>query len=180
MPWIIDRRHSYVGFTVKHMVFTTVRGSFREYSGTIRLDPLDLTRSSFTGEIAVASIDTHDDERDRHLQSADFFDAARFPKMTFRSTAVAALGGNRFRVEGALTIRGIERNIVLEVRYAGEPLRDPWGNLRTGISATGRLKPSEFGVTWNKPLNGGKFLVGESVSLQIDVELMWQEEAVAA
>lgn len=177
MTWLIDQRHSYVGFTIKHMMFTTIRGQFREYSGTIDLNQNDLTSSSFSGEIDVASIDTRVPRRDDHLRSEAFFDVARYPTMRYRSTKIETLGGNRFRVYGDLTIHGITHEVVVEGSYAGGPFKDPDGIQRTGFSATGKLSRRDFGLLWNVALESGGVLVGDEVDLQLDIELMWQAEA---
>lgn len=177
MTWVIDQRHSYVGFTIKHMMFTTIRGQFREYSGTIDLNQNDLTSSSFSGEIEVASIDTRVPRRDDHLRSEAFFDVARYPTMHYQSTKIETLGGNRFRVYGDLTIHGITREVVVEGTYAGGPFKDPDGIQRTGFSATGQLSRRDFGLLWNVALESGGVLVGDAVDLQLDIELMWEAEA---
>lgn len=177
MGWVIDWPHSYVGFAIKHMMFTTVRGQFRDYTGTIDLNGSDLTRSRFCGEISVASIDTHEPTRDRHLRSSEFFDVERFPLLSYQSGRIEASGGNRFRVYGTLTLRGISREIMLEGTYAGGPYKDPEGILRTGFSATGTVNRRDFGLDWNVGLETGGVLVGETVTLQLDIELKWEDDA---
>jgi polyisoprenoid-binding protein YceI len=179
MPWVIDQRHSQIGFAIKHMMFTSVRGIFHRYHATIDIAPHDLVASHFSGAIEVASIDTHEPTRDEHLRSADFFDVATYPTIDYRSTKIEALGGNRFRVTGDLTMHGVTRPVVVEGEYAGGPYRDPDGTLRTGFSAAGDLNRKDFGLTWNAALETGGVLVGEAVHVQLDVELMWQEDAAA-
>lgn len=175
MGWVIDRPHSYVGFTIKHMMFTTVRGQFRDYAGTIELMGDDLTRSRFSGEIDVASIDTREPTRDQHLRSPEFFDVERFPTLCYTSGRIEALGGNRFRVYGTLTLRGISQEVMVEGNYAGGPYKDPDGILRTGFSATGSVNRRDFGLNWNVGLETGGLLVGETVTLQLDIELKWED-----
>lgn len=175
MPWVIDQRHSYVGFTIKHMMFATIRGTFQAYSGQIDLKLNDLARSTFSGTIEVASIDTRVAARDDHLRSEAFFDVARFPTITYQSGKIETLSENRFRVYGALTIHGITREICMEGTYAGGPYKDPDGIMRTGFSASGELSREDFGLHWNLPLEGGGVLVGDRVQLQLDIELAWQE-----
>lgn len=175
MTWVIDRRHSYVGFTIKHMMFTTVHGRFHEYAGRVDVNARDLTQSRFSGEIEVASIDTRVAERDQHLRSPDFFDAERYPTMSYLSGRIEAIGSNRFRVYGTLTIRGISHEVVLEGTYAGGPYQDPSGVMRTGFSASGSLNREDYGLNWNVPLAAGGVLVGETVTLQLDIELMWED-----
>lgn len=175
MTWEIDQKHSYVGFAIKHMVFTTVRGQFHQYRATIDLDETDLTRSRFGGEIDVSSIDTHEPKRDEHLKSADFFDVARFPTIRYMSKRIEAQGGNHFRVLGDLSIHGVTTELEMLGEYAGNARRDPWGTLRTGFSATGSLNRKDYGLVWNIDLDQGGILVGESVILQLDIELVQVE-----
>lgn len=172
MGWQIDRRHSYVGFSVKHMKFVTVRGQFHEYEGHIQLDPEDLTRSHFEGTIQVASLDTHEAQRDAHLRSAEFFDVARYPTLSYHSKRIEALSNGRFRVTGDLTLHGVTHEVTVEGEYAGSPTKDPWGELRTGFSATGTLNRKDFGLAWNVGLEAGGFLVSDEVTMQLDIELV--------
>lgn len=169
MSWQLDPSHSHVGFAVKHLMVSTVRGEFRTYTGTLELDPADLTRSRVTAEIDVASIDTREEKRDEHLRSADFFDAEHHPKITFESTRIERVDDETFRVVGNLTIRGNTREVTLEAEYAGIQ-KDPWGGTRTGFSLSGQIDRREFGLTWNAALETGGLLVGEKVKLQIEVE----------
>jgi polyisoprenoid-binding protein YceI len=179
MTWQIDNSHSHIGFSVKHMMIATVRGEFKAYTGTLSLDTDDLTKSVFTGEIAIASIDTREPKRDEHLRSADFFDAETYPTMTFKSTRVEPVGGNDYRIVGELTIKGITKEVVLEAEYAGIH-KDPWGNTRTGFTASATLDRKDFGLSWNAALETGGVLVGEKVKLSLDIEAVLQEAAVAA
>ena len=177
MPWQIDASHSHVGFSVKHMMIATVRGEFKSYTGTLELDTNDVTQSVITGEIDVASIDTREEKRDEHLRSADFFDAATYPKMTFASRRIERLEGNEYRIVGDLTIRGITREVVLDAEYAGIH-KDPWGNTRTGFSLSGQIDRKDFGLSWNAALETGGVLVGEKIKLTLDIEAVLQEAAV--
>ena len=175
MPWVIDHRHSYVGFTIKHMMFTTVRGTFQEYYGLIDLDLNDLASSSFVGEINVASIDTRVAKRDEHLRSAAFFNIEQFPLILYKSTKIETQGQNRFRVYGLLTIHGITRETAV-----GGPFKDPDGIMRTGFSASGTLSRKDFGLLWNVALESGGVLVDDRVDIQLDIELMWQADHLVA
>jgi polyisoprenoid-binding protein YceI len=179
MTWQIDNSHSHIGFSVKHMMIATVRGEFKAYTGTLALDTDDLTQSVFTGEIDIASIDTRESKRDEHLRSADFFDAETYPTMTFKSTRVEPIDGNEYRIVGDLTIKGITKEVVLEAEYAGIH-KDPWGNTRTGFTASATLDRKDFGLSWNAALETGGVLVGEKVKLSLDIEAVLQEAAVAA
>ena len=170
--WSIDRKHSYVGFEVKHMGFMTIRGVFHDYQATILISERDLARSRFSGTIAVASVDTRVQLRDEDLRSPNFFDAVRFPEIRYRSSHIETSGGNQFRVFGDLTIKDVTREIVLEGTYAGPPKRDPWGTLRTGFSASGAFDRKDFGMTWDVALPGGGSLVGATVTVHLDIELI--------
>jgi polyisoprenoid-binding protein YceI len=167
--WQIDPAHTEVGFEVKHLMISKVRGGFGAVSGTIELDEAEVGSSSATAEIEVASIDTREPQRDAHLRSADFFDAENFPKITFRSTRVARAGGERLEVVGDLTIRGVTREVTLAVEEEGRA-KDPWGGERVGFSATGRIDRRDFGLTWNQALETGGVLVANEIRLVLNVQ----------
>ena len=167
--WTIDPAHTEVGFSVKHLMISTVRGRFADVRGTIQLDGSDLTRASVEAEIATASIDTRQDQRDAHLRSADFFEVEKYPTITFRSTAVERTGNDRYRITGDLTIRDITREVVLEGTDEGRG-RDPWGGDRLGFSATTTIDRSDFGLTWNQALETGGVLVSDQIKISIDLE----------
>jgi polyisoprenoid-binding protein YceI len=173
--WNIDTTHSSIGFSVRHLVFAKVRGRFGEWRGTVHLDPNDLTGSRVAVEIDAASIDTGVTDRDTHLRSGDFFDVERFPTLRFESTSVEKTGGERYRLRGALTIRDVTREVVLDVEYGGQAV-DPWGNTRAAFTATTSVNRADFGLTWNQVLEAGGVLVGE----RIDIELEVQAVAAAA
>ena len=166
--WNIDATHSTIGFSIRHMVFSKVRGRFLKYTGAIQLDD-DLAKSWVEVTIDAASIDTGTAQRDTHLRSADFFDAERFPELRFRSTRVDDLGGNRLRVTGDLTIRDVAREVVLDVEPAGRGM-DPWGNERIGFVAKTSLDRKDFGLKWNQVLEAGGALVGDRVDLELDIQ----------
>lgn len=173
MSWNLDNSHSRIGFAVKHMMVSTVRGEFKSYTGSLQLDESDFTRSVISGEIEVASIDTRDENRDGHLKSGDFFDVENHPKMTFKSTRIEAKGGNEYVVYGDLTIRGVTREIEVETEYSGQH-QNPWGATVTGFSGTATINRKDFGLGWNVALETGGILVGEKVKLEIEVELSKQ------
>lgn len=168
MPLSVDLAHSHVGFSVRHMMVTTVRGKFTAYRGSLVIDPDDFTRSTIEGDIDVASIETGNADRDTHLRSADFFDAANHPKITFRSTAIAR-DGEGYKVTGDLTIRGTTRPITLDVEHAGAA-KNPWGQVVTGVSATGTLHRKDFGLQWNVALETGGVLVSDTVKIEIEAQ----------
>jgi polyisoprenoid-binding protein YceI len=178
-PWNVDLTHSGVGFAVRHMVVSKTRGRFTRWNATLLLDDADLTKSRISAEIEVDSIDTGLADRDAHLRSADFFDAARFPRMTFEGRSIARVDDERYRVTGDLTIRGTTRPVVLDVEFGGRA-RDPWGNERTGFVAHTHVDRREFGLQWNQVLETGGVLVGDKVEIHLEVEAIAAAAAQAA
>jgi len=182
MTWLIDDIHTHIGFSVKHMMVSTVRGQFKQYKGTLALDPADFTRSSFEGEIEVASIDTGNGQRDDHLRTSDFFDAVNHPKITFKSTRIEAKPGaseGEYLVHGDLTIRGVTKPVALEVEFSGTA-KNPWGKTVAGLSARATISRRDFGVSYNALLETGGVAVGEKVKIEIEAELVAQESTQAA
>jgi polyisoprenoid-binding protein YceI len=176
--WTIDPAHTQIEFSVRHMGLATVRGRFGAFSGTVVTD--DAGRpSSVSVDVATSSIDTNSADRDAHLRSADFFDAEAYPTIAFRSTHVRALGGDRFRVVGDLTMHGVTRPVELDAEI-GEPVRDPWGQRRRAAVVGGRILRKEFGLAWNQVLEAGALLVGEEVKLSFDVQVTTQERVEEA
>lgn len=167
--WNIDAAHSSVGFSIRHMVFSKVRGRFLKLTGAIQLDDRDRSKSWVEATIDAASIDTGTAQRDNHLRSAEFFDVERFPELRFRSTRVEDLGERRLRVIGELTIRGVTREIELDAETAGRGI-DPWGNERIGFVAKAAIDRKDFGLTWNQLLEAGGVLVGDRVDIELDVQ----------
>ena len=170
MQWIIDPSHTSLQLAVRHMAISTVRGQFKKVTGTIETAD-DGTLKSIEGVIDAASLDTAEPQRDAHLRSPDFLDAEKYPNLTFRSTAVQARGDGKYLVKGDLTIREETRPVSLEVE-AGQPITDPYGNLRAGASATGTLNRKDWDLTWNMVLELGALLVGEEVRFTLDVEAL--------
>jgi polyisoprenoid-binding protein YceI len=173
--WAIDAAHTNAEFAVKHLMISTVRGRFADVAGTVELDAETPANSSVTVTINVASIDTRQEQRDAHLRSADFFDVANFPVLTFKSTRVISDGpdSGAFRVDGDLTIRGVTRPVSLRVTEEGRT-RDPWGGDRVGFSGSTKINRRDFGLTWNQVLEAGGFAVGDEVKITLDVELVKQ------
>jgi polyisoprenoid-binding protein YceI len=165
--WQVDPAHSSVAFEVKHMMIATVRGHFREFSGTIEAAP-DPADSRVHGAVKTASIDTGNADRDAHLRGPDFFDAERYPEGRFESTHLEPLGGAEWRITGDLTLKDVTRSVTFDatVQGAGE---DPWGNERVGIAVRGSVNRNDFGLTWQQRLAAGGMLVGEEVKVMIDV-----------
>ena len=177
--WEIDSAHTDVGFSVKHLMISTVRGRFSDVRGTIRIDDEDLATAIIQVEIAAASIDTRQQQRDDHLRSADFFDVERYPVITFKSAGVTQTGADRLRVDGALTIKGVTREVALDVEVLGQT-KDPWGNERAAFSATTSINRQEFGLTWNQVLETGGVMVGDRIDIAIDIEAVRQVAAQVA
>jgi polyisoprenoid-binding protein YceI len=171
--WSIDPAHSHVEFAVKHLMISTVKGRFGAVRGTIRTDEADPARGQVEVEIDADSIDTREAQRDAHLKSADFFDIEKFPTITFKSTRITDVDGDSFRLTGDLTIHGVTRPVTLDVTSEGRG-KDPWGGERAGFSAKGKIKRSEFGLTWNQVLETGGFVVGDEIKITLDVELVKQ------
>ena len=169
--WNIDPSHSAAHFQVRHMMVATVRGRFGAVQGAVRADPRGLAATVVEAEIDAASIDTRDAKRDEHLRSADFFDVANHPQITFRSTRIEEARGGGYRVTGDLTIRGTTRQVVLDVEALQGPLKNPWGQTVIGATATTKIDRKAFGLQWNVALEAGGFLVGDEVKIQLDVEL---------
>jgi polyisoprenoid-binding protein YceI len=169
-PWTFDAAHSRVGFSVRHMMVSSVEGRFHDVKATVDLDEKSLTKSTIEFTIAASSIDTENADRDKHLKSPDFFDVAKFPDLTFKSTKIAAEGKNRFKVTGDLTIRDVTKPITLDVTLS-DPIANPWGKSVRGVEATGKLNRHEYGLNWNKTLDKGGVLVSDEVKLDINAEL---------
>ncbi|HUF32651.1 MAG TPA: YceI family protein [Acidimicrobiales bacterium] len=164
----IDPSHSEVGFTVRHLGLSKVRGRFGAFFGTVVVadDPTD---SSVEAEIDLASVDTRDEGRDTHLRSADFFDAEVHPAMTFRSRRVSAAAGG-WRVEGDLTIKGVSQPVILDTTFEGAISADPWGSARIAFTAEAEIDREAFGLTWNQALETGGVLVGRKVKVQLEIQ----------
>ena len=169
--WHLDDAHSTVGFSVKHMMVTNQKGAFDKFNGTIELDDKDVTKSSVNVEIDVASINSKNAKRDEHLKSPEFFDAAKFPKLTFKSTKVEKAGAG-FKVTGDLTMHGVTKPVVLDVAPLSDEYKDPWGGTHRGTSATAKVSRKDFGLTWNAALEKGGVVVGEDVSIELQIELV--------
>jgi polyisoprenoid-binding protein YceI len=166
--YAIDQDHTTVGFKVRHL-FSNVDGTFNQFEGQFEFVPGAPERWSVEATIQAASIDTRVEQRDAHLRTADFFDVEKFPTITFKSTQVTDATATSAKLHGLLTIRGVEKPVVLDVAIHGEG-QDPWGNLRSGFTATTTINRKEFGLTWNKALETGQVLVGEDVQIILEVE----------
>jgi len=170
--WSIDPAHSVVEFKVKHMMISNVKGHFAKVSGVLNLDESDLTKSHIEAAIDAGSINTRDDHRDAHLRSADFFDIEQHPTLSFKSTRIKRTGNGELAVSGDLTIRGVTRNVEFAVEGPTPPAKDPWGNTRLGLSATTKINRKDYGLTWNAALETGGILVGDEVTITLDVQFV--------
>ena len=169
--WDIDPAHSTVEFSVRHMMVTTVKGQFQKVKGTVELDEKDPNKSTVEVSIETASIDTREAKRDAHLKSPDFFDAAKFPALTFKSTKIEKAGKGKFKLTGDLSMHGITKSVVLAVEGPSASIKDPYGRTVRGVMATGKLDRKDWGMTWNKALDSGGFVVSDEVKLDINAEL---------
>lgn len=174
----IDPSHSSATFKVRHMMVANVRGELGQIGGRVVIDEIDLARSSVEATIDLAGINTRDAKRDEHLRSADFLDIANHPVVIFKSKRVQAGKGNNLFVAGDLTIRGITREITLDVEPLSPEVRDPWGNIKRGVAARARINRKDFNVVWNAALDGGGFVVGDEISIDLEIELGRKADAV--
>jgi len=168
----IDKAHSEATFQVRHLI-TKVRGRFRDFEGNIQFDENRPEQSSVTFTIQTSSIDTSEPDRDKHLQSADFFSVAEHPTIAFTSTRVRKVSGNEFEVVGSLTIRATKKEITVPVTYLGVA-KDPWGKERAGFEAELTMNRKDFGLSWNAPLEAGGFLVGDEVKINLQIQAVAQ------
>ncbi|HTX41949.1 MAG TPA: YceI family protein [Acidobacteriaceae bacterium] len=172
--WSIDSIHSVVEFKVRHMMISNVKGHFSGVTGTLKLNESDLTQSSVEASIVIASVHTRHEERDTHLKGADFFDAEKFPAMHLKSTHIAVKSDGELVVTGDLTIKGVTRSVQFAVEGPSPATKDPWGSTRIGVAATTTINRKDFGLTWNAALEAGGVMVGEDVSITLDLEFVKQ------
>ena len=170
--WNIDPAHSVAEFRVKHMMISNVRGQFAKVSGKLVLDESDLANSQVEALIEASSIESRDPQRDAHLKSADFLDVENFPTLSFKSTRIRIVRNGELAVDGDLTIRGVTRKVTFDVEGPTPPVKDPWGNTRVAVSATTKINRKDFGLTWNTILEAGGMVVGEEVTITLDVEFI--------
>jgi polyisoprenoid-binding protein YceI len=179
MTWQIDSAHSHIAFSARHMMISKVRGRFENFSGVINFDENNPSASTVNVEIEAASINTRVGQRDDHLRSADFLDAANHPTLTFASKRIEITGENSGKLVGDLTIRDITKEVILDVEYAGQA-KSPWGTFSAGFSASTTINRKDWGLEWNAPLETGGVLVGDAITIDIELELVKQPETEAA
>ncbi len=168
--WNIDPTHTRLGFVARHAMVTKVRGSFTAFEGTLTLDGTNPANSSANVTVQMASVDSGTPDRDAHLTSADFFDVANFPVMTFAATNVKQTDDDEFVLVGDLTIKDVTRQVEIEVELEGV-VTDPFGNIRAGFEGETEISRKDFGLTWNVPLDAGGVLVGDKIKIQLDVSV---------
>ncbi len=174
--WQIDPAHSSAQFSVRHMAISTVRGAFSKVTGSVVFDDKDVSKSTVEVTIDANSVDTRVPDRDNDLRSEKFFDVAHYPSITFKSKRVEQVAPGKLKVTGDLTIRGTTKEVVLDVEGPAAPMKDPWGNTRTAANATTKINRQDFGVKWNATLDNGGVVVGDDVSIIIDVELVKKDK----
>ncbi|MEQ1945911.1 MAG: YceI family protein [Bryobacteraceae bacterium] len=174
ITYTIDTAHSHAQFKVRHMMIANVRGEFSTVTGTVQFDESNPSAAMVRVILDTSTVNTGDEQRDQHLKSSDFFDVARYPKITFESTAVTAAGPGSYVIAGDLTIRDATRPVVLRVQELTAEQKDPWGNLRRGANAKTKINRKDFGLEWNLALEAGGFLVGDEIDITLDVELIRQ------
>jgi len=176
--WQVDPIHSCIHFSIRHFVVSKIHGRFTKWGGTLQLDEAAPTSSQVEIQIDPTSIDTNEPRRDGHLQGPDFFDVAQYPQITFKSTRVEPLGGDRYRVTGDFTMRGVTKPITLEVEHGGS-VKDPWGNNRGGFSLKGSINRKDFGMAFHQLMEGGGLVLGDQVDFSIDLEAVRAMQATA-
>jgi len=174
--WQIDPAHSSAQFSVRHMAISTVRGAFSKVTGTVVLDDKDISKSTVDVTIDANSVDTRVPDRDNDLRSDKFFDVAHYPSITFKSKKIEQVAPGKLKVTGDLTIRGTTKEVVLDVEGPTAPMKDPWGNTRNAATANTKINRQDFGVKWNATLDNGGVVVGDDVSIIIDVELVKKDK----
>lgn len=176
----IDVSHSSATFKVRHMMVANVRGELGHINGRVVIDESDMTRSSVEATIELGTINTRDPKRDEHLRSGDFLDVANHPQIIFKSKRVQRGMGDGLLVTGDLTIRGITREVTLEVESVSPEVNDPWGNVKRGVAARTRIDRKDFNVIWNAALDGGGLLVGDEITIDLEIELGRKADAAVA
>ncbi|HWZ98518.1 MAG TPA: YceI family protein [Candidatus Dormibacteraeota bacterium] len=172
--WQIDPAHTAAQFAVKHLMISTVRGEFKNVTGTVKWDDADITKSTVDVTIDAKTVNTGEPNRDQDLKSEKFFDVEKFPTMTFKSKKVESAGTGKLKVTGDLTIHGVTKEVVLNVEGPTQAVKDPWGNTRAAVSATTQVNRQDYGVKWNANMDGGGVVVGDTVNITIDLEMVKQ------
>jgi polyisoprenoid-binding protein YceI len=175
--WTIDPDHSNVQFKIRHLMITDVKGTFGKVKGVIKIDDKDMAQSAVEVTIEIDSINTGVAKRDAHLKSDEFFDAAKYPAMTFVSQKVTPIGKGQIKILGVLSIHGVSREVVLDVEGPTNEIKDPWGNTRRGATATTKINRTDFGLNWNKPLESGGMMIDDTVFINLEIEMIKEKTA---
>jgi polyisoprenoid-binding protein YceI len=175
MAWVIDQGHSEIAFSAKHLMISTVRGRFNSYTGTVEADESNPTAAKVDVQIDASSLVTGDEKRDGHLRSPDFFDVEQFPYITFKSTRVEQIDASHGKLYGDLTVRDVTKPVVLDFEYAGQA-KTPWGTTSAGFNATTKINRKDWNLNWNVALETGGWLVGDQITISIELELVKQVE----
>jgi polyisoprenoid-binding protein YceI len=170
--WQLDPAHSAAHFSVRHLMISNVQGEFTKLTGSAQINPADPAKSTVEVTIQAGSLNTREPQRDEHLRSPDFFDVANFPTLTFRSKRVEPLEAETFKVTGDLTIRGVTKQVTFDVEGPTPSVKDPWGNIRAGVTASAKVNRKDFGLVWNALTEAGGVVVGDEVKITIDAELI--------
>jgi polyisoprenoid-binding protein YceI len=174
--WNIDPDHSNLGFKIRHLMVSNVKGNFEKYSGVVEINDKDITKSKVEVIIDTNSVNTNVKKRDDHLRSADFFDVAKYPTMSFVSKKVSVAGPNKLKVTGDFTLHGVTKEVVLDLDGLTAESKDPWGNIRKGATATAKINRKDYGLMWNQALETGGVLVGDEVEITLEVELIKKQQ----
>ncbi len=169
--WKLDASHSEVTFKVKHMMITNVTGHFKEFEGSATSDDDQFSNASINFSAKTASVNTNSEQRDAHLQSPEFFDAAKFPTIDFVGTKLSKVSGSDYKLKGSLSLHGVSKEIELDVEFAGLN-KDPWGQTKAGFTVTGKINRNDFGLTWNAALEAGGVLVSEDVKIHCEIQMI--------
>ena len=175
--WQVDPKHSDAQFAVTHLMISTVRGEFHSINGTVILDDKNISNSSVNVTIDATTVDTREPDRDKDLRSANFFDVAKFPTFTFKSTKVEQVAPGKLKVTGDLTMHGVTKSVVLDVDGPKAAIKDPWGLTRSAVTATTKINRKDFGLNWNKTMDTGGAIVGDDVNITLDVEMIQPQTA---
>ncbi len=171
--WNIDSAHSEIGFKVRHMMITNVNGVFNSYSATMAAAAADFSDAEISFDADIDSVNTRNEQRDGHLKSPEFFDAEKFPKLSFKSSSFTKIGDGQYNMRGLLNMHGVEKEISMNVEFTGTVV-DPWGQVKTGFEITGSLNRSEYGLTWNATSEDGSIVLDEVIKLALNVQMIKQ------
>lgn len=172
--WNIDPVHSKIGFRVRHLIISEVEGRFKSFEGSVTTDKEDFNGSKIVFSLDARSVLTDNTRRDNDLKSANFFDAEKYPEITFKSTSFEKVEGNKYKLEGNFTIKGITNHIIMDVIYGGT-IKDPWGNMRAGFKITGKINRFDYNLKWNKLLEAGGAVVGKEITITCNIEVIKQK-----